>query len=326
MLFNLLPLSTVWLKLEATSLNDLLKIAVEEPESKSNSDTMAEIDNYQDSSAQSSDDVESSDEKSDSEDEEGSRDNHTGDEIYETFPHLGKYANKSLDPPLSIPHLLKWHTTKDDNIINLDPFKYREKPTKIVGNVDYEHLSDQNPNKPCENSILIGQNIPTTDLAVDDEDFSTQTADEILPLPIVDNDLVAVDEYFTEEVDEVVEEMKEYEMKEEEKEQEEEKMAEKEKEKLEEYDEQKEEEKLEAKKEEDSDEEMLEEKKKQENKKEHIASGEEEKEQQEEKMTGNEEEEKLEEEGLAIDVEEEEKEVDVMGIVMEHNGEVGGDE
>ncbi|KAH0757214.1 hypothetical protein KY290_020707 [Solanum tuberosum] len=40
---------------------------------------MAEIDNYQDSSAQSSDDAESSNDKSDSEDE-SSRDTQTGDE------------------------------------------------------------------------------------------------------------------------------------------------------------------------------------------------------------------------------------------------------
>ncbi|XP_049354406.1 uncharacterized protein LOC125818938 [Solanum verrucosum] len=106
-----------------------------------------------------------------------------------------------------------------------------------------------------------------------------------------DHDL---DEYFAEEVDEVVEKMKEEEMKEEEKEQ----------------------------KEEESEDKKLEEKKNEETE----ASGEEEKEQQEEKITENEEKEKLEEEGLATDVAEVEKEVDVMGIVMELNGEVGGDE
>ncbi|KAG5570503.1 hypothetical protein H5410_060269 [Solanum commersonii] len=196
--------------------------------------------------------------------------------IYEAFPHLGKYARKSLNSPLPIPLLLRWHTAKNVNIIECDPFKYKEK---------------------------------TTDLAVDDDNFSTPTVDdEILPLAI-----------FAEEVDE---EMNEEEMKEEEKEQDYEKMTKKEEEKLEENDEQKEEEKLEEKKEEESEEQNLEEMKNEENE----ASGEEEKEQQEKKITENEEDEKLEEESLATDVAEVEKEIDVMGIVMELNGEVGGDE
>ncbi|KAK4723789.1 hypothetical protein R3W88_026568 [Solanum pinnatisectum] len=52
--------------------------------------------------------------------------------IYEVFPHLGKYAKKSLDSPLFIPRLLRWHTTKSDNIIEGDPFKYKGRSTKIV--------------------------------------------------------------------------------------------------------------------------------------------------------------------------------------------------
>ncbi|KAK4716157.1 hypothetical protein R3W88_014495 [Solanum pinnatisectum] len=55
------------------------KIVVEEHESNSDFDTMVKIDNYQDSSAQSSDDVEYSNNKSDSEDE-SNRDTQTGDE------------------------------------------------------------------------------------------------------------------------------------------------------------------------------------------------------------------------------------------------------
>ncbi|KAG5598624.1 hypothetical protein H5410_029994, partial [Solanum commersonii] len=50
------------------------KIVVEEPKSNSNSDTMAEIDNYEDSSAQVIDDVESNEENTDSGDESSSRD------------------------------------------------------------------------------------------------------------------------------------------------------------------------------------------------------------------------------------------------------------
>ncbi|KAG5570855.1 hypothetical protein H5410_060621 [Solanum commersonii] len=97
---------------------------------------------------------------------------------------------------------------------------------------------------------------------LDDDNFLAPTVDDkILPLAIVDDDLVVVDEYFAEEVDEV----------------------------LEENDEEKEEEKLDEKKEEKSEEGKLEGKK-------NEASGQEEKEQQEEKITENEEEEKLDEE------------------------------
>ncbi|KAK4734419.1 hypothetical protein R3W88_008680 [Solanum pinnatisectum] len=52
--------------------------------------------------------------------------------IYEAFPHLGNYAKKSLDSPLSIPRLLRWHMTKSDNIIEGDPFKYKGRSTKVV--------------------------------------------------------------------------------------------------------------------------------------------------------------------------------------------------
>ncbi|KAK4726624.1 hypothetical protein R3W88_031541 [Solanum pinnatisectum] len=45
--------------------------------------------------------------------------------IYEAFPHLGNYAKKSLDSPLSIPRLLGWHKTKSNNIVEGDPFKYK---------------------------------------------------------------------------------------------------------------------------------------------------------------------------------------------------------
>ncbi|KAG5590139.1 hypothetical protein H5410_040653 [Solanum commersonii] len=48
------------------------------------------------------------------------------------FLILGKYAKKSLDSPLPISHLLRWHTTKNDNIIEGDSFKYKGKSTKVV--------------------------------------------------------------------------------------------------------------------------------------------------------------------------------------------------
>ncbi|KAG5601488.1 hypothetical protein H5410_032858 [Solanum commersonii] len=269
------------------------KIVVEEPKSNSNSDTMDEIDNYEDSNGQATDDVESSEEKTDSGDEEtlqeneSSRDSRdTGDEdddplslpicareicgksynlttwmdelgsfpvkisvwIYEAFPHLGKYAKKSLDSPLPISRLLRWHTTKSDNIVKGDPFKYLGRSTKAdlkgvtvltssVENVEDGYSSDHNPNKPCENYVpstskdesicervasleqsivkivafvqeeKLRRNEKKKRKKVDDDNFSAPIIDdEILPLVVVDDVLVAVDAYFVEEVDE---EMKE---------------------------------------------------------------------------------------------------------------------
>uniref|UniRef100_M1DAQ6 GF23793 n=1 Tax=Solanum tuberosum TaxID=4113 RepID=M1DAQ6_SOLTU len=152
---------------------------------------MAEIDNYQDSSIQSSDDVESSNDKSDSENE-SSRDTQTGDEG---------------EDPLSLPICAKDISGKS-----------RE--------CEDEHLSDHNPNQPCENSV------PSTSK---DESLCERVASlEQSMVEIVayvreeklrrNKKKKKVDEYFTEEVDE---EMKEKEMKEEGKEQDEEKMIEK---------------------------------------------------------------------------------------------------
>ncbi|KAK4716008.1 hypothetical protein R3W88_014346 [Solanum pinnatisectum] len=52
--------------------------------------------------------------------------------IYEAFPHLEKYAKKSLNSPLPVSRLLRWHTAKNDNIIEGDPFKYKGKSTNVV--------------------------------------------------------------------------------------------------------------------------------------------------------------------------------------------------
>ncbi|KAH0705791.1 hypothetical protein KY285_010319 [Solanum tuberosum] len=153
---------------EVSRSSEKKKIVVDEPKSNSNSDTMAEIDNYEDSSAQATDDVESSEENTDSGDEETSRDSRDiGDEdddplslptcareisvyrergnasyalygfpwaflvwIYQAFSHLGNYAKKSLNSPLSISRLLP--SAKSDNIIEGDPFKYKGRSTKVV--------------------------------------------------------------------------------------------------------------------------------------------------------------------------------------------------
>ncbi|PHU29076.1 hypothetical protein BC332_01169 [Capsicum chinense] len=50
--------------------------------------------------------------------------------IYEVFPHLGKFAEKSTDEPFPIPHILRWHTTKSDQIIEGGLFKYKGKVTE----------------------------------------------------------------------------------------------------------------------------------------------------------------------------------------------------
>ncbi|KAH0669621.1 hypothetical protein KY285_023782 [Solanum tuberosum] len=52
--------------------------------------------------------------------------------IYEAFPYLGEYVRKSLDTPLPIPHLLRWYTSKSNNIVEGDPFKYKGRSTKFV--------------------------------------------------------------------------------------------------------------------------------------------------------------------------------------------------
>ncbi|KAH0635610.1 hypothetical protein KY290_038253 [Solanum tuberosum] len=269
--------------------------------------------------------------------------------IYEVFPHLGNYAKKSLDSPLSIFRLLRWHTTKSDNIVDGDPFKNKGRSTKVVHpylvptvrvtvltsaveNEEDEILDENNSNQPCENSISSGQKNKDNNLcervaslelsmieqlmkttSIVDKDGDAVDVDDILPLAIVDEDLVAVDEYFVKEVNE----------------QEEEKMAEK--------DEEREEEKLEEKKEEI--EEKLEEEQIEENKEEEHIEEKEEEQKEEEKIEENKEQEKEEEQ---IELQEEEKKhkkleekvdegsdensVDMMGIVRELNGELNGDE
>ncbi|KAG5595316.1 hypothetical protein H5410_036548 [Solanum commersonii] len=213
------------------------KIVVEELKSNSDSDTMVEIDNYEDRSAQATNDVESSEEKTNRGDEESSRDSRdTRDEDDDPlslpicareisgFPHLGKYAKKSLDSPLPIPHLLRWHMTKSNNIIEGDPFKYKGRNTK--------KNKDDNL---CERVASLELSMMKIVAFIRDEKLRRAQKNkkndvddgEILLLPIVDEDLVAVT-YFVEEVNEVVEDINKGE-----KEQKEEKMEEKQ-EKLEE--------------------------------------------------------------------------------------------
>ncbi|KAM3378876.1 hypothetical protein P3S68_011289 [Capsicum galapagoense] len=52
--------------------------------------------------------------------------------ICEAFPHLEEFAEKSMDKPLPIPRILRWHTSKSDKIIEGGPFKYKGKITENV--------------------------------------------------------------------------------------------------------------------------------------------------------------------------------------------------
>ncbi|KAH0686015.1 hypothetical protein KY285_016556 [Solanum tuberosum] len=71
--------------------------------------------------------------------------------IYEAFPHLGKYAKKSLDSPLPIPRLLRWNTTKRDSVVEGDPFKYKGRSTKVV----HPYLIPTVDTKFCPSFLLI---------------------------------------------------------------------------------------------------------------------------------------------------------------------------
>ncbi|KAH0669301.1 hypothetical protein KY285_025435 [Solanum tuberosum] len=48
------------------------------------------------------------------------------------FPWAFLYVGKSLDTALPIPHLLRWYTSKSDNIVEGDLFKYKGRSTKFV--------------------------------------------------------------------------------------------------------------------------------------------------------------------------------------------------
>ncbi|KAG5605690.1 hypothetical protein H5410_027182 [Solanum commersonii] len=188
--------------------------------------------------------------------------------IYEVFPHLGNYAKKSLDSPLSILHLRSCHTAKSDNIVEGDPFEYKGKSTKVnLKGVTILTFAIENE----EDEILEVNEDYTTPTV--DEDGAAIDVDEILPLAIVDEDLVAVDEYFAEEVNEQEEEKME------------EKDEEREEEKLEENEEEIEE-KLEEKKQEEKEEEQIEENKEEEKTEEQIEEKEQEQ-KEEEKIEEN---------------------------------------
>uniref|UniRef100_M1D9H9 Chromosome 18 open reading frame 34 n=1 Tax=Solanum tuberosum TaxID=4113 RepID=M1D9H9_SOLTU len=257
---------------------------------------MAEIDNYEDSSAQASDDVESSKEKTmemrrvveipeilemrmmiPCPCQFGKRNLWFG---YMTFflilivhPYLTPTVRETKQNYMTT---LKPYTDKVKDTI-IDTLKANLKGvtivTSAVENENDEILGDNNSNQPCENSISSGQKNKDDNLSVD-EDYTTPTidkdgvavdVDEIIPLAIVD-------EYFTEEVNEQVEEK----MAEKDEEKEEEKLKENEEEKKE---------KLEEKKQEENEEEKIKEKKEEEEKIE-------EKEKEEEQIGEKEEEEK----------------------------------
>ncbi|TMW92506.1 hypothetical protein EJD97_012963 [Solanum chilense] len=168
--------------------------------------------------------------------------------IYEAFPYLEKYVGKSLGTPLPISRILKWHTSKSEDVVVGDPFKYKGRSTKaqlksetilIEGD---EHLGDHNVH--CVNSLSNRQNnVQSTsndgnleylsDLVlyleqsmvevvayvraeklrrIEKNKQKKQEKSKILyvnittnnkDLAVVDEDFAAIDEYFTNGVDEV---------------------------------------------------------------------------------------------------------------------------
>ncbi|KAF3657704.1 hypothetical protein FXO38_13574 [Capsicum annuum] len=90
--------------------------------------------------------------------------------IYDAFPHLGRYASKSLDSPLLISRLLRWHTLKYDNIMEGDPFKYKENNTMVVD--EDEDLGGHHyvpiPPRPCDHAGSSGLK-PSPDASNDDD-------------------------------------------------------------------------------------------------------------------------------------------------------------
>ncbi|KAH0635911.1 hypothetical protein KY289_035826 [Solanum tuberosum] len=191
--------------------------------------------------------------------------------IYKAFSYLGKYARKSLYTPLPIPRLLRWYTSKSDNIVEGDPFKYKGRSTKMeqnymatfkpykdevkdaiidvlkaqlkgvtiitlgVESTNDEYLGDHNIVQPCMNFVSSKQkNAPSTSnngnlenlservlsleqlmvkvvayvreerLRRTEKNKKTQQKKAIdKDLATVDEDFVAIDEYLTDEVNEV---------------------------------------------------------------------------------------------------------------------------
>ncbi|KAG5573899.1 hypothetical protein H5410_063665 [Solanum commersonii] len=223
--------------------------------------------------------------------------------IYEIFPHLGKYAKKSwiLLCPLS-GYL---DGTRQRAIILSKIGHPYVTPTVCVTKQNY--MATLNPYTNEVNDTIIDalkanlKGVIVLTLAIEneedytlptvDEDGASVNVDEILPLAIVDEDLVAVDGYFAEEVNEQEEEkMKEKEETKkkkkremEEKKQEEEKMEEKDEEKEEKKQEENKEEEIEEKKEEEKEEEKQEEDQEKEEEKQEEEEKEEEKQEEEEK-------------------------------------------
>ncbi|KAG5579856.1 hypothetical protein H5410_050483 [Solanum commersonii] len=164
-------------------------IVVEEPKSNSDSDTMIDIDNYEDSSAQANDDI-----------------MHpyltlTVREIKESYmATLKPYTDEVKDTCINalkanlkgvIVRMKYWRVAfLEQSTMELDAFIRDEK---------FRRTQKNKKNKAVDEDY-------TTPIV--DEDGSVVDADEIHPLVIVDEKRVVVDEYFAKKVNEVVEEIK----------------------------------------------------------------------------------------------------------------------
>ncbi|KAH0734337.1 hypothetical protein KY285_010044 [Solanum tuberosum] len=134
--------------------------------------------------------------------------------IYEAFSYLEKYVRKSLDTPLTIPRLLRWYTSKSDNIVEGDPFRYKEKSTQIVHTYLTLTVCEMEQNymatfKSYTNEVkdavidvlkaqLKGVIVLTAGVESADDEY---LVDE--NLAAVDEDFVAIEEYLINGVDEM---------------------------------------------------------------------------------------------------------------------------
>ncbi|KAH0738195.1 hypothetical protein KY290_036900 [Solanum tuberosum] len=113
--------------------------------------------------------------------------------IYEAFSYLKKYARKSLDTPLPIPRLLRWYTSKTNNIVEGDPFKYKGRS---------DHVDEVAVDAVDEVAVNVVDEVVVDDVAGDEVECAV---DPVIVVDEVSIDVVAgaVDPVAVDVVDEV---------------------------------------------------------------------------------------------------------------------------
>uniref|UniRef100_M1DRK0 Uncharacterized protein n=1 Tax=Solanum tuberosum TaxID=4113 RepID=M1DRK0_SOLTU len=153
---------------------------------------MAEIDNYEDSSAQTTDDVESTEENTDSGDESSSGDGRdTRDE--DNDPLSLPTCAKKFSGCASIPRTCE---TKQNYMATLKPYTDEMKDTIIdalkANLKGVTVLTSAVENQEDEILVTVDKNEDYTTPTVD-KNGAEVDVDELLPLAIVDEDLLVVD-------------------------------------------------------------------------------------------------------------------------------------